>query len=942
MLRYALLFAWAAASALAATVPSVLPQVARAFAAWDRAWTENNNVYPTTLAFIEAVEAAPALARPQKDELILRAARRYRREAYAADMAKLVRESSAGALIRDALPPAEREILRQLAAHEAIPARRGQYSGNWPREQDNTYRPAASPVIEVEAARLRALDGAAGALYDLGRIHAEAAGVPQRGYSGQFWIAEAARLGLATTPPAPASAPAERLAFHAALAAAGSRFAEWDAVLLQLAQLADRRAPTPLLAELERLAAQEHGGALLHLAEAHRLGHYGLGDLEAARRLLYRQARLGPAPQSPAQLELRLRQLDDEAARLRGLPVLAVPAAYPTLQAAIDAAAPGQIIEIAPGAYAENLTIAKPLVLRGALSRVTLSAPRAPAVVVRDAAGVHLYNLTLEVASDPEQRIINPDTHLGGEPRPVLQAERSQLHLVQCTVQSPAHWSLAARESRLLVHGGRLSGMSGGLALEGPGAEAELAHTALATAGVEAAVVRDGARLAVLHSSVAPYLVPRTVLRLAAGERLGRIAVSPGLESLVFEDNGDAHPLGVSPLLRPSSVPAYAALSHERRAALAAARAASEAARAEAFAAWSAAAVALEESERAAEASAAAIRDPGLASLVQGTLYSTELMQERLGYPYHRERARSSRHGAAFGEHLARALAATRLDDRDDIALLLNRLGPVARLFYDRHGGTGYAVALASSGLLDAPQVVAHPGWPGAARQFLLPGDSAYIERLHARRRAEPAVAPAHLSAGSIPYHWRAYELRPGVSAQFPLPPSAHGTKRFEVRYDGAFFRLYPPAQTIPRKASPRYQDPAYWAADERTFLQERRTFLAQGDRVALAPPVWARLSNNSSGVLTRFSVVQRDAQGRETRWFYHSLLGLRHVDRGANSYLTDWESVVVTRDRLCDDAVALAFHLAVRPAADVVLDPAAFRPAATRPAPPAPAAPKR
>lgn len=937
MLRFALLFAWATSAALASAVPSSLPALARAFSAWDRAWTENNNVYPTTLALIETVEAEPALARQRKDELILLAARRYRREAYAADMARLLRETRAAELIRSALPPPEREILRQLAANEATPARRGQHTGQWTREQDNTYRPAASPLIDVEAARLRALDGAPAALYDLGRIHAEAAGVPQRGYSGKFWLAEAARLGVATTAPAPGAPVADRLAFYEQVAAAGSIFATWDGLLLRLSQLPDPRAPTPLLAEVERLAARDHGGALLLLAEAHRLGHFGLGDLEAARDLLYRQARLGPAAQNPVLLELRLRQLDDEAARRRGLPLLAVPAAYPTIQAAIDAAAPGQIVEIARGVYAENLVIAKPLVLRAAPGGVTLSATKAPTVLVRDAAGVHLHNLTLEVAYDPAQRIITPNTQVGGEARAVLQVERSRIHLVQCSVQSPSHGSISARDSRLLVHGGALRGMAGGLSLAGPGAEAELVHTIVATASIEAAAVHDGARLAVLHTAISPYLVPRTVLRLAAGARPGRIEVSPGLESFVFEEAGGAHPLGVSPLLRPGPVPPYPALPAARRSALAATRAAAEAARGEALAAWSAAAAALDEAERSAEASVAAIRDPGLSSLVHSTLYSSDFMQERLGYPHSRERARASRFGAAFGEHLARALAATRLEDRDDIALLLDRLGPAARLFYEAHGGTGYAVALASSGLLDAPPVIAHPAWPAAARQFLLPGDAAYVERLHARRRAEPALPPAQLSAGSIPYHWRAYELRPGVYASFPLPPSAHGTTRFEVRYGGAFFRVYPATQTLPLKASPRYQDPAYWAADERTFLQERRNFLAQEGRTALAPPVWARLSNNSAGVLAKFSTVQRDAQGRETRWFYHSLLALRHVDRGPQSYLADWESAVVTLDRPCDDAVALAFHLAVKPAADVALDPAAFRPAAPKPAPPAP-----
>ena len=45
---------------------------------------------------------------------------------------------------------------------------------------------------------------------------------------------------------------------------------------------------------------------------------------------------------------------------------LAVPGDYPSIQAAIDAAGPGDIIEVAPGIYEENLVIRKPVELRGA------------------------------------------------------------------------------------------------------------------------------------------------------------------------------------------------------------------------------------------------------------------------------------------------------------------------------------------------------------------------------------------------------------------------------------------------------------------------------------------------------------------------------------------------------------------------------------------------
>ncbi len=44
---------------------------------------------------------------------------------------------------------------------------------------------------------------------------------------------------------------------------------------------------------------------------------------------------------------------------------LLVPEDYPTIQLAIDAASPGQVIDVAPGTYLERITIPKPLTIRG-------------------------------------------------------------------------------------------------------------------------------------------------------------------------------------------------------------------------------------------------------------------------------------------------------------------------------------------------------------------------------------------------------------------------------------------------------------------------------------------------------------------------------------------------------------------------------------------------
>jgi len=45
---------------------------------------------------------------------------------------------------------------------------------------------------------------------------------------------------------------------------------------------------------------------------------------------------------------------------------------YTTITAALNAAAPGDVIEICPALYPEQLIIAKPLTLRGVLTRVNI------------------------------------------------------------------------------------------------------------------------------------------------------------------------------------------------------------------------------------------------------------------------------------------------------------------------------------------------------------------------------------------------------------------------------------------------------------------------------------------------------------------------------------------------------------------------------------------
>ena len=71
---------------------------------------------------------------------------------------------------------------------------------------------------------------------------------------------------------------------------------------------------------------------------------------------------------------------------------------YPTIQSAIDAASPGAVIEIEPGTYMENLTIDKPLTLRGnRQGDILLQAadPESPAISIRGGGLVAVSGFTI-------------------------------------------------------------------------------------------------------------------------------------------------------------------------------------------------------------------------------------------------------------------------------------------------------------------------------------------------------------------------------------------------------------------------------------------------------------------------------------------------------------------------------------------------------------------
>jgi hypothetical protein len=73
-----------------------------------------------------------------------------------------------------------------------------------------------------------------------------------------------------------------------------------------------------------------------------------------------------------------------------------VPKDYQTIQAAINAAQPGDLILIAPGIYKENLTIRKSIELRGADAGVIVDGSRArntPTILIQRTRDVVIQNL---------------------------------------------------------------------------------------------------------------------------------------------------------------------------------------------------------------------------------------------------------------------------------------------------------------------------------------------------------------------------------------------------------------------------------------------------------------------------------------------------------------------------------------------------------------------
>ena len=118
---------------------------------------------------------------------------------------------------------------------------------------------------------------------------------------------------------------------------------------------------------------------------------------------------------------------------------LAVPGDHATIQAAVDAAAPGSAVVIQPGVYHESLVIGKDITLSGAESgEVVLSnTVRAGEIVkVTSGAMVELQRLILE-HNDKE-----PENGRAKYPDLIL-AEGARVHIQHCVMRNGAGCGIA-------------------------------------------------------------------------------------------------------------------------------------------------------------------------------------------------------------------------------------------------------------------------------------------------------------------------------------------------------------------------------------------------------------------------------------------------------------------------------------------------------------------
>lgn len=184
--------------------------------------------------------------------------------------------------------------------------------------------------------------------------------------------------------------------------------------------------------------------------------------------------------------------------------VLHVPADHPSIQAAVDAAVPGDLVQLAPGRYAENVVVTTDgLALRGGLAAIIDGRYQGPCITVDATAfavqGVHLVNGTTGL-SGRGTLMVAADLHVEACAGAGLDIEGDMAIVGRCRITGCGGdgLRLAAQtvENVAIVGLVRVERCGGdGLDLSGPGAFYAVRNRCSINAG-------DGLRLAVSEQGV--------------------------------------------------------------------------------------------------------------------------------------------------------------------------------------------------------------------------------------------------------------------------------------------------------------------------------------------------------------------------------------------------------------------------------------------------------
>jgi hypothetical protein len=151
--------------------------------------------------------------------------------------------------------------------------------------------------------------------------------------------------------------------------------------------------------------------------------------------------------------------------------VKSVPAEYPTIQAAIDAAQPRDVIEIAAGTYPENLRITQSLTLRAAAGAAIVPAAnagdRSPGIAIDGAAVVSVVGLSVRDFAKGGIRfgggsrgVVRLSTVSGHAEFGVASVEESEVWVEDCRIEG-SDVGLLAEEGALLAGRGNVLATNG-------------------------------------------------------------------------------------------------------------------------------------------------------------------------------------------------------------------------------------------------------------------------------------------------------------------------------------------------------------------------------------------------------------------------------------------------------------------------------------------------